>query len=419
MKILFAAQFNTPSGYQQIAEGFASRWTELGHEVKLLGMQYDRSQHDYKFSLVPIEYSFLSQALVTLKQVWTPDYVIVLTDVNKIISLFDNIMKYQADFFNDAAQAAIFPIESYPVSRQIVTGMLRSPAFRFTFTKSAGAALNAAKVTTSVVDPGVHQFFLDKRIKLNKVINADWEYILTVADNQHRKNLPRGLEAFATYIKRNPESKIKYIVITRLGALQGWNLQEIAENLEIPKERRIFIDSAFVDRAALRSFYEYARCLVIPSLAEGIGMPLYEAMALGCPVVATDHPNIRDALDRDPQSITAKARLPLLPYPLNNMNFYDVDADEMAIAIEHVLSEDCRGSATIPSWNLAADQVIQTLTSAKDEITNVVKAEIQKARDAKEHVTSIVSDGTDSGYSDASLRFTGILEANDSVIADV
>jgi glycosyltransferase involved in cell wall biosynthesis len=38
----------------------------------------------------------------------------------------------------------------------------------------------------------------------------------------------------------------------------------------------------------LASLYQYALCLVFPSLTEGFGLPVLEAMALGCPVISSD-----------------------------------------------------------------------------------------------------------------------------------
>ena len=50
-----------------------------------------------------------------------------------------------------------------------------------------------------------------------------------------------------------------------------------------------------VTDGALRALMENARCFVFPSQYEGFGLPPLEAMALGCPVAASDIPPLREA----------------------------------------------------------------------------------------------------------------------------
>ena len=52
--------------------------------------------------------------------------------------------------------------------------------------------------------------------------------------------------------------------------------------------------TGFVSDDLLRSYYQHAEALVFPSLYEGFGLPLVEAMACGCPVVASDLPVHRE-----------------------------------------------------------------------------------------------------------------------------
>ena len=67
------------------------------------------------------------------------------------------------------------------------------------------------------------------------------------------------------------------------------------------------------DPAALMTYYQEAGCLVFPSLYESSGLPPVEAMACGCPVIASDIPALkercRDAAiycdPRDSESIVA------------------------------------------------------------------------------------------------------------------
>ena len=50
----------------------------------------------------------------------------------------------------------------------------------------------------------------------------------------------------------------------------------------------------WIDEPLLEGLYALARCLVVPSLAEGFGLPVVEAMARGTPVACSDIPPFRE-----------------------------------------------------------------------------------------------------------------------------
>ena len=50
----------------------------------------------------------------------------------------------------------------------------------------------------------------------------------------------------------------------------------------------------YVSDAQLKALYEHAECFVFPSFYEGFGIPPLEAMACGCPVIASTAPAVRE-----------------------------------------------------------------------------------------------------------------------------
>ena len=86
------------------------------------------------------------------------------------------------------------------------------------------------------------------------------------------KNHQRLFEAFAALRETRPRLRL---VLTGGGLERLEPLPEGVESLGI------------VSSAKLASLYRRAACLVFPSLYEGFGLPPLEAMACGCPVVAS------------------------------------------------------------------------------------------------------------------------------------
>lgn len=111
-------------------------------------------------------------------------------------------------------------------------------------------------------------------------------YILSVGTLQPRKNYVKLIEAFALFLKANKQkfSDLQLIIIGK----KGWMYEDI---LRAPKkygveDRVIFL--GFVPERELPSFYTHALCFALPSLYEGFGLPVLEAMAYKCPVVVSN-----------------------------------------------------------------------------------------------------------------------------------
>lgn len=106
-------------------------------------------------------------------------------------------------------------------------------------------------------------------------------YILHVGTLQPRKNIQRLLEAFAL-AKRRQGLQERLVLVGR----KGW----LSEGLE--SRIRDMADSVvlagYIPESDLPLLYAGATVFVLPSLFEGFGMPLLEAMASGTPVIAAN-----------------------------------------------------------------------------------------------------------------------------------
>jgi glycosyltransferase involved in cell wall biosynthesis len=113
-------------------------------------------------------------------------------------------------------------------------------------------------------------------------------YLLFVGSEQPRKNLAALLEAFAT-LKREP--RFANLRLVKVGAPGGaeapYRERTKATISRLGLDREVLLTGRVPDRQ-LASWYTHAECLVLPSSAEGFGLPPLEAMACGCPVVVSD-----------------------------------------------------------------------------------------------------------------------------------
>jgi alpha-1,3-rhamnosyl/mannosyltransferase len=70
-------------------------------------------------------------------------------------------------------------------------------------------------------------------------------------------------------------------------------LRSLAENLGVADRVRF---PAWVSDAELEALYASATCFVLPSLIEGFGLPVLEAMARGVPVACSDRPALPEVV---------------------------------------------------------------------------------------------------------------------------
>lgn len=104
-------------------------------------------------------------------------------------------------------------------------------------------------------------------------------YILFVSTVEPRKNLGVLLDAYARLRKRG-----RYDGSLVVAGKVGWKSEGIARRLREPGV--VHLD--YVPAAQLETLYSRAELFVFPSIYEGFGFPLLEAMALGTPVIAAD-----------------------------------------------------------------------------------------------------------------------------------
>jgi glycosyltransferase involved in cell wall biosynthesis len=109
----------------------------------------------------------------------------------------------------------------------------------------------------------------------------DRPFVLNVGRLEPRKNLERLMRAF-NHVRERVETKLQLVIVGK-DDFRFESIHQVAETL--PDGTVRFLGP--VPDADLPGLYNLADVMAYPSLVEGFGMPLVEAMACGTPVVAS------------------------------------------------------------------------------------------------------------------------------------
>jgi glycosyltransferase involved in cell wall biosynthesis len=175
-------------------------------------------------------------------------------------------------------------------------------------------------------------------------------YVLFVGTIEPRKNLGALLDAWALVLARRAATPRLVLAGGAGGAAQPW-----LSRLKDPALKGSVEYLGYVPAPDREALYAGARVLVLPSLDEGFGLPVLEAMSAGVPVVATTKGAVPE--------VTAGAAVLVDP----------ADVGGLAAAIERVLDDEAHARTLAVSglararaftWERAAEQLAAVYASA-------------------------------------------------------
>lgn len=286
-KIIVVSDFSFQgSGYLNIIVPLCKGLAEVGHEIKAVGLGYRGEEHDFDFSILPCQSLTDAQAMTNnLKFQWGAELLLVALDIPNQAAYIQLSKKLGIKIIS------ITPLENPPLTMSWAFMLQNSDKVFFISQLGASEALKAGVETAEhlVVGMDTKSWRLrtsDEYTKGRQLFNIspDTLVVLTVADNQERKNLSKAMEIVS--IVKGEGIKIKYILVTREHSEVGWKLRDLAMDYDIASELMIF--ERGMSFGELYSLYAIADVFLLTSKAEGLGMPVMESMSVGIPVVATN-----------------------------------------------------------------------------------------------------------------------------------
>jgi len=119
---------------------------------------------------------------------------------------------------------------------------------------------------------------------------GDRPFILGLSTLQPRKNFARLIEAFA---QARQEAKLPHRLV--IGGGKGWLFNEIFARVQELGLTDHVLFPGYVADADLPALYNAAEFFAFPSLYEGFGLPIIEALACGTPVLTADNSCLPEA----------------------------------------------------------------------------------------------------------------------------
>lgn len=184
----------------------------------------------------------------------------------------------------------------------------------------------------------------EKRQQVRAKYQLPPEFILFLGNQTTRKNPARVIEAYAKYAAATSSP----LPLVTPGLTRSFITHRLRQ-LDLPFDEERYITPGYIADVDLPVLYALSKLFLFPSLSEGFGMPLIEAMACGSPVISSDTSCLPE--------IAGNAAVLVNP----------LKADELAAAIVSLSSNDDLRRKKIEagyfnakrfSWNRAAESVL-------------------------------------------------------------
>lgn len=208
--------------------------------------------------------------------------------IYKVLTVYDLVYKYYPEtmsFYNRLINRIMIPY-SIKHADKIVT-ISKSVA------DSIKKEFNITDDKIEVVTPAASGFEPLEKISSSELMCQKYSlkknYLLTVSTLEPRKNLPFLLEL----LHKLKDSDLQLVVV---GA-KGWKTTSLMDKyteLELTENEVKFL--GFVPSEDINKLYSGAKLFLFPSLYEGFGMPVLEAMKSGTPVIVSGTPSLMEVV---------------------------------------------------------------------------------------------------------------------------
>lgn len=370
-KIIIFSDFNfMGSGYEKIMSPICLGLHNSGHDLMVVGLGYGGQEHTFPYPIIPSQSFQSSHAMINnLKHQWGAEILIVAIDI-----------PYQSGFIAGAKRLGMKVISVVPLENPPLTpswAQILQQSDKVFFISQLGedegkkAGLENCEHLVVGIDTNFWRLRTEEEYKQGRALfnfSEDTLVVLTVADNQERKNLSKAME-IVSKVKHEHNIKVKYILITREHSEVGWKLRDLAMYYKIASDVIILDRNLPIQK--LFAMYCLADVFLLTSKAEGLGLPVMEAMSVGIPVVATDTGAITELLEGNRGFLINTQYSHIDPWGNSFRNFPETEHGAILLQNIHNLTPTTPQFAREYMETRTFDKPIGQMLKVVEELTNV------------------------------------------------
>ncbi len=278
--------------------------------------------------------SFLKMKKIGIDVFWSPRHHLPLllpSSIKTILSIHDLVWMYFPKTMTRSGYLQERMLMKYSIKRaNAITTVSHSTQADLV------DAFNLNDQSVHIIPPGLSPYFLSMKsdAQLDQVKQIPDRFILFVGTLQPRKNLKRLLEAYSQ-LSLDEKSATPLVI----AGAEGWGKESVKEIVNSLNLIDFIILYDEVSDELLLRLYDKALFLVMPSLYEGFGLPIIEALSRGLPVLTSNNSSMPEvggdcAFYVDPHSTQSillglrkmfdiEFRLSLVPLTQAQIRLYD------------------------------------------------------------------------------------------------
>lgn len=211
-----------------------------------------------------------------------------------------------------------------------------------------------AEEKITVIYPGIDRHRFSQKLtplQINKVkekYHIVNEYLLYLGTLQPRKNLLNLIKAYSQLIHRYPK------LLLVLAGKKGWLYQSLFTEVKRLQLNHQVVFTGFVAEADTPALIKGARLFILPSLYEGFGIPVVQAMASGTPVLVSQNSSL-------PEIVADCGSYIQPPFGIKEIKKGIIDSLSLPTSQQQQLVKKAAQRASQFNWTKAAQKILEVV----------------------------------------------------------